>query len=225
MKEEKNILDASRRKGKDNSKRNSCLFISALILAVFIPLAYVLSKEISNALNIVDKGLAASNQTYEQTNEDLKNILLRESKYGATVEKIERISLAYNALMDSTINVLISQSGGWKANSNEQELANPKNRVVPTKILAAGKLGDTIEERIRETSIEYNEIMKTVLNDQITELPLKLRMDQIKQANQTWAEYNFNQMPLMAVLPILRKLKNDENESKSIIYNIMADGK
>lgn len=224
MKED-NILDSGNNITKSKTKQNSCLLITAVILALIFAFAYVVTKEVSNAFKIVDKGLAETNQTYGETNEALKNVLLKHSEYGSTVEKIEKISLEYNSLLDSTINMLVKQSGGWKQDSNQQELAKPNNYEVPTKILIAEKLGDKLEQSIIKTSTQYNEIMNIVLNDNTTDLPLKLQMDHIKQTNKTWVEFNFDQMPLMAVLPILRKFKNDESESKSILYRIMANEK
>jgi len=225
MKQEDKILDSENQIGRRNTKRNSCLLITAVVLVLLFAFAYVATKEVSNAFKLVDKGLAETNQTYEDTNEALKNVLLKHSEYSLTVEKIENISTKYNTLLDSTIQLLINQTGGWKQESNENELANPKNHGVPTKILVTDKLGEKLEQEISKASNQYNEILKVDLGIDTVQIPLKLRMDHIEKSSKTWTEYNFDQMPLMAVLPILRKFKNDEKESKSIIYRIMANEK
>ncbi len=224
MKEDK-ILDTENHEIKSKTKRNSCLLISSIILILLIVFAYVVTKEVSNAFELVDKGLTETNETYKKTNEALKNVLLKHSEYASTVQVIEKASSEYNSLIDSTINLLIEKTGGWKQDTHQQELANPKNYMVPTKILVKDKLGDRLEESIKKTSIIYNEILKVNLKDDTTELPLKLLTNHIQRENKTWTEYNFDQMPLMAVLPILRKLKSDDNESKSIMYRIMSHDK
>jgi len=223
MHKEDRILDSENQLNKSHAKRNSCLLIAAIIIVLLAIFAYVTTKEILNAFEIVDRGLAESNRSYENTNEALKDVLLKNSEHSELVERIERISLEYNAFMDSTIHLLVSQTGGWQQGSNQKELVNPRNRIVPTRILVANGLGNKIEQSITKTSAQYNEIINVNLGIDTIQVPLKIQIDHRKQSSETWAEYNFDQMPLQAVLPILRKFKNDEKESKLIIYQLLVD--
>lgn len=207
------------------TKRNSCLLAAIVTLLIFGSGAYVISREVSDAFTLVDKGLAESNRSSYESNEVLKNALLQNEANRPLILEIEKSSSSFNSFMDSTINLVIINSGGWKKNSNGSELANPRNYEASTQVLVTNGLGDEIEQRIIETRESYNDILSSKLNTDSLELPLKINRTRAKEEGKTWAEFTFDHLPLMAALPMLRKFKNDENESKSLIYRFMANRK
>jgi len=205
MKEEDKILDAFHENDKNNAKRNSCLLITAVALVVLIAFAYVASKEVS------------------ESNEALKNALLKTSQHKPIVERIDSVSNSFNSLIDSTINQLIVQTGGWKEGTNDTEFANPKNYEIPTRIMISEKVGDRIERMIGQTNLSYKQVLKEELEIDTIELPFKLNYNFKEKHDKTWSEMNFDHMPLFALMPLLRKFKKDESESKAIIYRHVAN--
>ena len=193
-------------------------------MALLLLISYLIRNNVNKAFDHIDKALEISSQTVSISNDSLKSILLKDKAYGTTVEELEKISLGFHKLIDSTMNELISQTGGWKK-SDKKDLENPRNKDVPTQILVEDKLGDEIEKLISETSKKYNAIIQRELNADSIEIPLKLNMNHLNASDKSWAEYNFNQMPLYAVLPIFRKYKQDEYLSIGIIYSHLASEK
>lgn len=207
------------------TKRNSCLLIASVIIFILVIGAIFISKKLSSSFILADKELLGSYQNIEKSNDALMNLLINDQKYGQTIQSIENTSSSFNMFLDSIINLLITNTGGWKENTNETVLANPNNRNIPTQILIEKGLGQDIMNKIIETSSYYNKILKNELDAQSIEIPLRINMEHIKESGKTWPEYNFKQMPLMAVLPILRKFKYDETESKAKIYRFIANEK
>ena len=204
------------------NKRKSCLVIASVIIILLLILVVYVGREVATAFRIVDEALHDSTGTYAASNEVLKDILLEDDVYSELVKDIEATSLEFNSLIDSTINQLVLQSGGWKDGTDEKELFDPKNARVPTRILIMEGIGDVIEQAVATTGHGYNRILHDELKIDSVEIPLKINAQYKGESDITWTEYNFDQLPLMAVIPLLKKLKRDENESVSIIYQEMA---
>ncbi len=184
---------------------------------------YLINKEVRHAFKTVDKGLSQKIEQIEGSNSALSHFLVKDQRYTEDVQNIMKTSKEFNSFIDSTIQELIVQSGGWKENTNQSELANPNNYEVPTKILVDEGLGDDIEQLILETSVIYNKILqKHVLVDTIS-IPLKSNLETAKKPQQSWSEFCFSYMPLMALLPMLNKFKNDEAISRDLIYRSMVN--
>jgi len=223
MKEEDKILDSMQKNNKSNALRNSCFIITALAVVILVVFAYVASKEVSNAFQIVDKGLINTNESFEKSNETLKNALLKTKEYQLIVEEIDSISSNFNTLIDSTINQLMAQTGGRIKGTKNNELTNPQNYEIPTRILISEKVGEKIEQSIKQTNLSYNRILRHKLGVDTIDIPLKLNYEFQKKNNKTWPEMNFDHLPLMAVMPLLSKFKNDEKKSRANMYNFMAN--
>lgn len=208
---------------RKDSKRKSCLLLTLISIIILAFGVYFISKEVSDAFIIVDKGLEKSNLSIHKSNEALKNVLIQNEIYRPIIQDIENTSSNFSNFIDSTIHLLIVQSGGWKENSDESELAYPRITDIPTQILVSNGLGEKIEQKIIETSSKYYEVLHIKLNADSLGIPLEIDRNHMKETGKTWAEFHFDQMPIMAVLPILRKFKNDENESKAIIYRHIAN--
>ena len=204
------------------NKRKSCLVIASVIIILLLILAVYVGREVATAFQIVDAALYDSTDTYAPSSEALKGILLEDDVYSDLVQDIEATSLEFNSLIDSTINLLVLQSGGWKEGTDKKELFDPKNARVPTRILIMEGIGAEIENAVINVAQSYNRILQDELEVDSVDIPLKINTQYKEEGDITWAEYHFNQLPLMAAIPLLRKLKRDENESVSIIYQEMA---
>ncbi len=205
------------------NKRKSCIIIATVLIVVLLILAVFLSRIVTKAFQDVDEALLNSTNTYTPSNEVLKDILLEDDVYSELVKDIEATSLEFNSLIDSTINLLVLQSGGWKEGTDKKELFDPKNARVPTRILIMEGIGAEIENAVINVAQSYNRILQDELEVDSVDIPLKINTQYKEEGDITWAEYHFNQLPLMAAIPLLRKLKRDENESVSIVYQQMAN--
>ena len=189
MKEEDRILDSMQKNNKSKTLRNSCFIITAVAVVIVVVFAYVASKEVSNAFQLVDKGLVKTNESFEQSNETLKNALLKTKEYQSIVEEIDSISSNFNTLIDSTINQLMVQTGGRIKGTKNNELTNPQNYEIPTRILISEKVGEKIEQSIKQTNLSYNRILRHKLGVDTIDIPLKLNYEFQKKNNKTCLLY------------------------------------
>lgn len=189
---------------------------SKVVTALMVVLILASCNEIFDAFKIVNKELTEEREQMHTSNEELKSKLVL-SKYKSEVDSIEMISHKYNSLIDSTINQLVYQTGGYKKGT--KELANPENKSIPTKILVTDRLGYKIQDAISSTSMTYQNVL-TKMNADTLAIPLTI-VDKIN--GRSWVEYSFDQMPLMSVIPVLRVYQNHESRSKNILYQVMHD--
>ena len=217
------ILDLESQNKKNNSKRNSCLLITVASITLLLILGYWATKKVEKTFQLLNENLVTENKTSMEANESLKNSLLNTAEYEALIKEIEALSISFNSLIDSTIDQLVIQTGGWTKENNKTGMAGSKNHETATRILIEEKVGEKLEQAILHTSSEYNRILQEELAADSIVIPLKLDLDFAGKHNKTWSEKNFDHLPMFVVIPLLSKFKVDESESKAILYRQMAN--
>ncbi len=203
------------------------VMINIMYLVLTAMLALNVSAEIFNAFDIVQRGLEESNEALDQNIKAVvaaikKNAEKDPEAYQQYVDKIPEVKAVSESLVsfiDSISNHMIVKSGGY---TEEGELAGKKNKNITTRYLVDKGYGEKLKAKILETREKFLQLVPDSLQGEIAQkLPLHIDDETWKESEDkvSWADFNFRQMPLKAVLPILVKFKNDAKASESVVFN------
>jgi len=213
------------------------VMINLMYLVLTAMLALNVSAEIFNAFKVVNKGLEKSNQSLDKTNDALPAQIAEFSKkkpefakYAERTEPAKTATDEFTNYIDGILKQMVDATGGLvpdehSAEGKEMRLKGYKNKDVTTNLLVNQKKGYEREKKI----IELRDKLAALVDepDKATYVPkLSLNIDESwKQSKdkKSWAQYNFQQMPLAAVQPILNKLKNDAKSSEGTVLNYLMN--
>ena len=210
------------------------LMINIMYIVLTAMLALNVSAEIFNAFKVVDKGLVKSNEALDKTNAALPAEIAKfaeknKAEFGKYVERTgpaKKATEDFTGYIDGIIKEMIDAAGGYITDKDgNQVIKDYKNKDVTTRILVNEKKGDEIEKRIVNLKNELSKLFDE--KDMATEsTKLSLNIDESwkkSKDKKSWAQYNFQQMPVAAVLPILNKIKNDAKSSESAVLNYLMN--
>ncbi len=223
------------------------LMINIMYLVLTAMLALNVSAEIFNAFKIVDKGLIKSNKALDESNNALPAAIRDGAKKKKSLEEYaERIDPARNLSkqqyqnIEDLMNNLIDAAGDNNGSVDDgdyvergglKELRGKKNKDVTTRLLVTDGLG----EQLKADLLKYRDDILALVDEEdrdafTNEIPTivddetwKLKAAAKKRSKIDWAYFNFKQMPLQAVLPILRKFQNDVKSVESSYLNYLAN--
>jgi gliding motility-associated protein GldM len=211
------------------------LMINLMYLVLTALLALNVSAEIFNAFKLVDDGLSKSNATLEATSslvpDQIRTLAKKnEAQYGVYAERalvVRDISKDFIEFVEDIKNYMIDETGGM--NEEKGQPVAYKNKDITTRYLVGknpaaneGKGGE-LEKKIAETAAKFLELVdegdKARMSAEIT----LVVDDSWKQSKdkKNWAHYNFFQMPLLSVMPILSKIENDCRATEASILNYL----
>lgn len=130
------------------------------------------------------------------------------------------ISICDSLISDLEISrILVEEAHGL---TSEGELKNKMETVFVNDIFIKQKKGIYLKNQIEHSSEKLLEISsKHKLEITKENIPIKLNLFMEKN-NQTWENYNFNQMPAMGVMPMLGKFQKDIILTKLMMLEKMA---
>ena len=138
------------------------------------------------------------------------------------------------------------QEGDYVMRAGHWELKGKKDKAVTTRLLVGDVnddtdgWGDELKAKILEAREAFSTYISEVIDandpedkdskniDQIiantVSLDIAEDLDAVEHDEEmkTWAQYNFNQMPLAATMPIFEKLRNDAIATENAILNYYA---
>jgi gliding motility-associated protein GldM len=208
------------------------LMINIMYLVLTALLALNVSAEIFNAFKVVDEGLKQANTSLDQSNEQLGPIIIDRAKadkekeqYAERVEPAQTYSEELTDFIDDLIDQMIEASGGYREKDGKKELVGQKNKDVTTRLLVYEGRGAELKNMIQETSEKFLTLIDSgdVANF-AANIPLKLDDQSWREVKgkASWEDFNFRQMPLAAVLPILNKIKNDAKNTEAAVLNYLV---
>jgi len=229
-------------------KEPRALMINIMYLVLTAMLALNVSAEIFNAFKIVDKGLVKSNNALEESNQALPAAIRDGAKKKSTLEKYaELIDPARNAAkelnkeIDDIIHILIDESGNingeyddgdyvFKDGKKTTNLKGKKNKDVTTRLLVKAGRGEELKAKLlafRSQIIELADeedraTFSREIPDIVDDNTWKEKYGEDAKGDKNWSFFNFRQMPVQAVLPILRKFQNDVISTESAFLNYLA---
>jgi len=207
------------------------LMINLMYLVLTALLALNVSAEVMNAFFTINKGITNSNTIVEGTNQTImKNIERQVEAYNneqnqgylQAAAEAKKVSDDFVKYIEELKTELFNKAGG-PSDKDPDKPKREKDKDITTRLLVGidaekGK-GYELQDRLLATRTKFLEL---VGNDQtITgSIPLKIDEEAIQKAKKKdWVYYNFQQMPVAAVFPILTKLQNDAKASETTILN------
>lgn len=211
------------------------LMINLMYLVLTSLLALNVSAEIFNAFKVVNRGLDQANNSIDSQNNKLPESIKKFAQkdmaafgtYAARADKPKQIVQPLVELIDNTTREMIEKSGGFsidKATGQPTEQpAGYKNKDITTRMLVMEGRGKEIEDMIGKVRGELLQLVDE--KDRATfenKMTLGVSEDWKKSKDKkSWAEFNFKQMPLLATMPILNKIKNDAKSGEAAILNYL----
>lgn len=189
-------------------------------------LALNVSAEIINAFFLVDKGLTKSKSAVETTNASIFEAIKKQAEayevYSPLAEKAKDATALSKEFVDYVQDLreeLISEAGGL---NNEGEPVRKKDKDIPTRLLVKEGKGEALRLLVLETRAKMLDLLEedSVRQEMAASIPLNIQ-DVPESQNKSWSEYNFNQMPVAACLPMLRKFQNDARATETTILNYL----
>ncbi|MCB9283352.1 MAG: gliding motility protein GldM [Lewinellaceae bacterium] len=207
------------------------LMINLMYLVLTALLALNVSAEVMTAFFTIDKGITNSNNIVENTNQTImRNIDAQVEAYNnelnqgylAKAKEAKQVSEDFVTYVDELKKELFEKAGG-PSEKNPEQPKRIKDKDVTTRLLVGlenekGK-GYDLMDRINSTRAK---LLELVDNDQgiAASIPLKIDEESVtKSKKKDWVYYNFQQMPVAAVFPILTKFQNDSKASATTVLN------
>ena len=209
------------------------LMINLMYLVLTALLALNVSAEVMNAFFTLNKGISQSNEIVENTNQTLLSNIEKQAEaykneendqYLADAKAVRTTADEFVKYVEDLKKQLFDAAGG----PSEKDPERPKrikDKDVTTRLLVglesqAGK-GYELEQKIRDTR---EKLIELVGKDPSVASAMPLNIDEAavkRSEKKDWVEYNFFQMPVAAVFPILTKFQNDAKASSTTALNYL----
>ncbi len=193
-----------------------------------------------------NKALEESNDALPEAIRDgakKKNTL---EKYAELIDPARSAASDLNLYIDDIINELIDESGNingvvddedyvFREGKKTTDLRGKKNKDVTTRILVTEGKGEELKQKLldyraatiamadEEDRESFNNEIPAIVDDQTWRDKYNVAEGQQSgKGGKNWSFFNFRQMPVQAVLPILRKFQNDVISTESAFLNYLA---
>lgn len=207
------------------------LMINLMYLVLTALLALNVSAEVMNAFFTINKGITNSNNIVENTNMTIMNNIQRQvdaynneqnQAFLAQAKEAKETSDALVKYIEDMKADLFEKAGGPSTKEPEKP-KREKDKDVSTRFLVGLEnekgVGYDLMDRINATRDKLLELVGND-NDIAASIPLRIDQEAVDKAKKKdWVYYNFQQMPVAAVFPILTKIQNDAKASSTTILN------
>lgn len=209
------------------------LMINLMYLVLTAMLALNVSAEIINAFFMIDKGIKKSNEIVGKGNDAIISAITKQveaypqyEEYEDKAKEAHEISKEFYAYVKGIREEIIEAAGG--IDPETQKPKDKKNKDLTTRILVDEGRGAELEKKIKETREKFEALMagdpdKEAIETVMNNLALNVDDAYKKSDKSSWAEYNFKQMPVAAVIPMFTKFQNDAKTSETALLNYFAE--
>lgn len=201
------------------------LMINLMYIVLTALLALNVSAEILNAFLTMDKSIVESSEIVAQSNRQMLAAINQQAEaysqfepLSKKAEKAVSVSEVFYQYVSDLKQEIIEKSGGL----DEKELPKGiKDKDITTRMLVEEGRGDELEKRIITLRSELLSLIDDVkIKDQLERsIPLNVKPIPVDSDKKSWAAFNFHQMPVAAILPLLSKFQNDARISETAILN------
>ena len=204
------------------------LMINLMYLVLTAMLALNVSAEIINAFFMVDKGIKKSNAIVGTANESIIKAITRQveaypeyKEYEGKAKKAHDLAKEFYNYVQVLRDNIIEESGGY---AEDGKPAGKKDKEVTTRILVDEGKGAELEKEI----IKIRDELLALVDEKdragfMEALSLGIDSSYIDSEKKDWASYNFDHMPVAAVLPMFSKFQNDAKTSETALLNYFAE--
>lgn len=204
--------------------------ITIMYLVLTALLALNVSAEIFNAFKLVNKGLEKSNEVLDRQNkrvpEQVKTLAQKDpEKYGEYADRVDDIVKTgdeFVSYVETIWDTLLVTSGGMIEKNGKEVMKNKKNKDATTRYLVDKGKGEELKNKIvaaREEFLNYIEPEEREAFESKIALEIDDQSWREAKKKDSWADFNFRQMPVGAVQPILTKFINDAKATESAVLN------
>lgn len=210
------------------------LMINLMYLVLTAMLALNVSAEIINAFFMIDKGIKKSNEIVGTANDAIIKSISKQveaypqyEEYETKANEAHKISKEFYEYVKGIREEIIDAAGGIDPETKKPK--DKKNKDITTRILVDEGRGTELEKKIEETRKKFEALMsveteedKKAVAEVMENLALTVDDAYKKSDKASWAEYNFKQMPVAAVIPMFTKFQNDAKTSETALLNYFA---
>ncbi|MBK7094047.1 MAG: hypothetical protein IPH57_02905 [Saprospiraceae bacterium] len=214
------------------------LMINVMYIVLTALLALNVSAEVFNAFDMVNDGLSKSSIALDEQNTKLPATIKERAQakpiyahYAIKVDSISKYGKEFSDYIDQITTYLVDQTGDKNGVVDDKDyeligsIKKPKgerNFDVTTKFLVDKGKGMELHDKV----LEYrNKFLNLVEKENRATFASKIALtidDESWKSSKTkrrnWADFNFNHMPVGAVLPIFAKYKNDVKATEAAVY-------
>ncbi|MGE5356489.1 MAG: GldM family protein [Deltaproteobacteria bacterium] len=214
------------------------LMINVMYIVLTALLALNVSAEVFNAFDMVNDGLSKSSIALDDQNKRLPAEIKERAKakpiyapYAAKVDKISAYGKELSDFIDEITDHIVDQTGDKNGVVDDKDyefvgsIKKPKgerNFDITTKYLVDKGKGMELHDKVLEYRQKFLELIEP--NERAafaSKIPLTIddeswKLSKTKRRN--WADFNFNHMPVGAVLPIFAKYKNDVKATEAAVF-------
>ncbi|MEL6865842.1 MAG: gliding motility protein GldM, partial [Bacteroidota bacterium] len=205
------------------------IMINLMYIVLTAILALNVSAEILNAFVVMDKGIAESNSMVDRANHQIIAAIDQQADAYRQFEpqrkqahRAQEIAQEFVNYVEEIKQEIIKKSGGY---DKEGRLKGLKNKDVTSRIMLKEGRGDELEVRIKSVRDSLLALVEQMDDRALIEGSIPLRVQELPEDTdkETWAELFFQQMPIVAVLPLLSKLQNDAKVAETTLLNYFFD--
>jgi gliding motility-associated protein GldM len=205
------------------------LMVNLMYLVLTAMLALNVSAEIINAFFMVDKGIQKSNYIVGTANENIISAIEKtvdaypkNKQYEEKSKKAHELAQRFYDYVQVLRDNIIEESGGMDEESNKP--VGKKDKEVTTRILVDEGKGLELEKEIIKVRNELLALIDDPTEKAQLSKALALEIDDSYKGSEkdSWAAYNFDHMPVAAVLPMFSKFQNDAKTSETALLNYFA---
>ncbi len=204
------------------------LMINIMYLVLTALLALNVSAEIFNAFEVVEKGLKKSNNVLDDNNSNLPPEIAKLARkddnlatYAERTGPVRELSANFSEYVDGIVDQMIEETGGYL---DDGKVKGFQNKDITTRYLVNEGKGDELEQRLRGLEDEFLQYVDPQDRERMAnELSIEIDESWQESEKKSWAEFNFNQMPLLATMPIFEKIKNDVKSAESSLLNYLMN--
>lgn len=209
------------------------MMINMMYLVLTAMLALNVSAEILNAFKIVDDGIKRTNSAIAAKNASMYAAFDKKAADDPTAVDEKDAAYEIKSLADNLIDEIdvmitdIQQLVGVQLNDQGQptdELKNPKDTHKGTRYLIVDGNADKLKTSILDTRTKMLSFFdENVRESRAESLPLNAEDPAAKEGVQrTWGEFNFYEVPAVAQITVLNKIKNDVRNSEAQLLEYLG---
>lgn len=199
--------------------------VNLMYIVLTALLALNVSAEIVQAFFSLDKSLGESSQLVLSSNEQMIKAINEEaeaySQYAPYREKAAQLHEMARGLQEGLQMLrarIVEEAGGL------DEAGQPVRKLdkdIPTRILVYEGQGDSLQAQVESVRSQMLSLVEDPSARRMLETSMPLYIPNVPASSDkpSWAAYTFQQMPVAAVLPIIRKFENDVEVAEASILN------
>lgn len=211
------------------------MMINMMYLVLTAMLALNISAEILNAFSIVKDGLDQSNVAIQNKNDIIYSGLIARAENDANAVKNKDLALEAKKYSDNLIAEIdrimlaLKEESGTKTDKNTGELIlkNGRDTHTPSYYLINEKHGYALQDsiliaRMKLLDLIRDEEERIIKETELTLNALEPNHNDPNEIQKDWVQHNFEEVPVVAAMTILTKLKNDVKTSESDIIEYLG---